>query len=117
MRIPVDGVLEDLGTAPITIERYGAPVVNALGGVDHGTPTLIETVAIVHQATRRQLERAGLDYGPDYRAVYARTELRTANTAHRPDIVVYDSRRWEVVDLADYSALSGLYLALVSLQA
>lgn len=117
VRIPVDGLLEGIGAEPITIERYGAPVVDALGDVDHGTPTLIETIAIVHQATRRMLERASLDYGPDYRAVYTRTELRTANNAHRPDVVVYDGRRWEVIDLADYSELSGLYLGLVSRQA
>jgi hypothetical protein len=119
LRIPVDGLLEDLGAEfeALVIERYAAPTVDALGDVAHGPPTEIETTAIVHQATRKQIERAGLDYGPDYRAFYARTELRTANTAHRPDVVVYAGQRWEIVDLADYAALAGLYLALGSLQA
>ena len=118
LRIPIDGILEDIGAEPevIVIERYSAPSVDALGDVDHGTPAEIETTAVVHQATRKQLERAGLDYGPDYRAFYARTELRTANTAHRPDVVVYAGQRWEIVDLADYADMGGLFLALGSLQ-
>jgi hypothetical protein len=118
LRIDVSGILEDLGTEadPIMIERFGAPTINALGEPDHGTPTEIAASAVVHQATRRQLERAGLDLGPDYRAFYTRTELQSADGATAPDVVVYDGARWTIVNVADYSALGGLYLALGSRQ-
>lgn len=117
MRIDVSGLLEDIGTesSAITIERYSAPTINALGEPDHGTPTSISEPAVVsHQATRRQIERAGLDFGPDYRVFYTRTELQCADGATAPDVIVYDGARWQVVNVADYSALGGLYLALAS---
>jgi hypothetical protein len=119
MRIDVSGILEDIGAepSPITIERAGsAPTIDALGEPVHAAPTEIEATAVVHQATRRQLERAGLDYGPDYRAFYTRTEIQSADGATVPDVVVYDGARWTIVDVADYSALGGLYLALGSRQ-
>jgi len=117
MRINVSGILEDIGTesAPITIERAGASTIDALGEPSY-TVTEIEAEAVVHQATRRQLERAGLDYGPDYRAFYTRTEIQCADGATAPDVIVYDGARWTIVDVADYSALGGLYLALGSRQ-
>ena len=118
LRIPVSGLLEDIGIepSPITIERYGPPSVNSLGDVVHGTPTSIAASAVVHQATRKQLERAGLDLGLDARAVYTREPVQTADGATAPDVIVYDGQRWTVTHVADYSALGGLYLALVALQ-
>ena len=118
MRIDVSGILEDIGAEPepITIERYAAPTIDAFGEPAHGTPTEIEAAAVVHQATRLQLERAGLDYGPDYRAFYTRAEIQCADGATAPDVVVYDGARWTIVDVADYSDLGGLYLALGSRQ-
>lgn len=117
LRIPVDGLVDILGEpTPITILRYGAPVINVLGDVTHGAPTPIEAAAVVHQATRRQLERAGLDMHTDARAFYSRTELRTATADRAPDVVQWDGRSWEIVNIADYAALGGLYLALGSLQ-
>ncbi|MEC9048869.1 MAG: hypothetical protein VYA51_12735 [Planctomycetota bacterium] len=120
LRFPIDGILEDIGTElePITIERTAAPTENALGRLDHGTPTETPAQAVVHQATRAQLERAELDYGPNYRAFYTREPLRTADGTVAPDVVVYDGRRWTIVEAADgYSELAGLYLALGSLRA
>ncbi len=113
MRIPVAGLVDLLGEeTPITIERAGAPVVDDLGDVTHSTPTEISAVAVAHQASREQLERAGLDVSTDARAFYSRTELRTGSATRAPDVVLWDGSRWEIMNVGDYSALGGLYLAL-----
>lgn len=112
-RIPVHmliPVLREPGT--LTVERYAsAPTVNAYGEVSRGTATPIEMVMVVHQASREQLERAGLDYGPDWRAFYSRQELRTT-TPGPADVVLYQGERWELHDSADYDELGGMHMAL-----
>lgn len=113
MRIPLQILLTTLGEAePIVIERAGAPTVNDLGDVTHGAPTEIEAVAVVHQATREQLERAGLDVSTDARAFYTAAEIRTVSGDRAPDVVRWAGLRWEIVNIGDYSALGGLFLAL-----
>lgn len=119
-RIPIDGLIDDIGAEeePIVIERSGTPTVDALGQTSRSV-TQLEATALVHQATRAQLERVAVDYGPDYRAFYTRTPLQAPKTATGTptDVVVYAGQRWTIVAAADYSDLAGLFLALGSLQA
>lgn len=97
----------------LVVERFADtdPVPNAFGEGVSAAPTLIPTVMVAHQATRQQLERAGLDYGPDWRAFYSQSELRTT-TPGPPDIVQYQDERWELHNAGDYAYLGGMFLAL-----
>ena len=113
--IPLLKVQGDDATKPgkVIVERYStaAPTVNAYGEMQRGTPELLALDMVIHQATREQLERAGIDYGPDWRACYAREELRTA-TPGPADVVRYQGERWELVNSADYDEHGGMHMAL-----
>ena len=122
MRIPVGSLIADLGEpAPITIERAGAAVTatDAFGDPIVAAPTEILAVAITHMAGRETIERAKVDTSAAVRAFYTTAEIRTVNGADSTpaDVVVYNGQRWLIVDVADYSALSGIYLSLGSLVA
>lgn len=119
MKIPAHllvPLLRTPATTSLTIERREtAPAVDGLGQLTPATPTLLTADFVVHQATRQQLERAQLDYGPDWRAFYSTTELRTtaaAGSSGPADVVQYNGERWTLHDAGDYSDLGGLYLAL-----
>ena len=95
----------------VTIERPVTPTVNEFGEVVLGTPTLIEAVIAAHQATRKQIERAGLDYTLDWRTFYSETELRVADSPELSDVILYQNERWELHARSDFETLGGLYIA------
>lgn len=111
--IDVTGMGPDFDAVAVTIERYTtAPTVDAYGDPQVPAPTLIAATVIAHPATRKQLERAGLDHTQDWRAFYAEVELRTASTGGPPDVIQHEGERWTLIDLAAYGTLGGLWIAL-----
>ena len=113
-KIPVHGLIPLLQeSTELILERFADadPVPNVFGEAVSAAPTLISTAMVAHQATRQQLERAGLDYGPDWRAFYSQSELRTT-TPGPADVVQYQSERWELHNSADYAFLGGVHIAL-----
>ena len=112
MKIPVHMLVPLLREAsPLGVERYaGPPTVNAFGEAVSSF-TVLSLVMVVHQATRQQLERAGLDYAFDWRAFYCQSELRTS-TPGPADVVRYQSERWKLHNSADYDFLGGVHMAL-----
>lgn len=109
MIIPVAGLVPMFGAQALTVERATAAAPN-LYGEQVVTRSNVSIVMSVHQVSRRTLERAGMDYGHDWRAFYANEELRTApDTA---DIVQYAGERWELHEAGDYGALGGIFTAL-----
>lgn len=112
--IPVASLCSLPGFEPATlvVERYAAPGVGYRGNPVEATPTLLELQMVTHQATRRQLRRAALDAADDWRAFYCNSELRTAGSGTRPDVVRFGSQRFELQNVADYNTIGGIWLAL-----
>jgi len=112
MKIPVNMLIPLLREAsPLEVEGYsGLPTINAFGEATSSF-TVISLVMVAHQATRQQLERAGLDYGPDWRAFYCQSVLNTSTPAVA-DVVRYQSERWKLHNSADYAFLGGVHMAL-----
>lgn len=112
--IPVYGLLALAGFEPVsvtrrtraqqsTIDAYGVPI----------DPADVDTTitVVMHQASRKQLERANLDAATDARIIYSTTELRTA-TDDRPDIIIADGEAWEMRTIANYGTLGGIWFGL-----
>jgi hypothetical protein len=112
--IDVRGLIPLLGQgATYTLERFTtASSINAVGRPVVPTPTSLPRTMVVHQATRKQVERAGLDHTVDWRAFYDTEELRVAGAGGQGDVVQYQGERWELHNLADYQAMGGMYMAL-----
>ena len=107
--IPVKLLLHVLGVPEsIVIERSGVSLTDELGNVTRSTALSPAEAAVVHPASRKQLERAGVDVTTDARAVYTAVPMAIG------DVVRWRAERWEVVNLGDYGELGGLYLALAS---
>jgi len=111
--LDVSSLIADLDPVSVTLERqaphtsidgYGDPVLPA--------PTTTVITVAIHQATRKQIERAGLDLTTDWRAVYATQALRVADAAGPGDVIVYGGERWLLQTLADYGTIGGIWIAL-----
>lgn len=111
MIIPVADLVPLFGGTPLTVERATASTPNMYGEAVETRSNVSITIA-VHQATRKQLERAGLDHGHDWRAFYANVPLRCGPDDIAPDIVQYQGQRWELHNAADYQDLGGISMAL-----
>lgn len=110
-RIPVNLLIPLMKEATdLTVTRSSGVTVNAYGETT-ATTTEVEIPMVVHQATRKQIERAGLDYGHDWRAFYAAEELRTANPGP-PDVVTYQGQDWMLYEVANYGNHGGVWIAL-----
>ena len=113
LEIDVRPLIGLLGGATRTVERFAtASGFDALGSPIVATPTLLSRTIVVHQATRKQVEKAGLDHGVDWHAFYDTEELRTADSGGQADVVQYQGERWLLSTLADYNTMGGMYMAL-----
>lgn len=111
--VDVGSLVDDLDPVSVTLERRGTLTsIDAYG--DPVIPAAVETTitVAVHPATRKQIERAGLDHATDWRAFYAKVELRVADSAGPGDVIQHAGERWELISLADYGTMGGIWIAL-----
>lgn len=112
-QIPGSLLLSAVPTTTVTLERYAEPTsVNAYGEPQVAAPSSSSVEMVVHQATRKQLDRAGLDHALDWHAFVSPVELRTVHNG-RPDVIeTPDGERWELHDVGHYETIAGVWLAL-----
>ncbi len=113
IQLPVHQLLDAFQADDLPVERRTtATSTNVYGEPQVAAPVTTSQRIMVHQATRKQVERAGLDHLTDWRAFYSDSELRVADSTGPGHVVQYQGERWELMDLADYNQLGGMWLAL-----
>ena len=105
-------------TGGVTIERAAEPTLNSRGEPVAQTPstTAITDVA-VHTVNGRELDRLPeADRRKEAIRVYTKVQVRTAGGGYRPDVILYDSKRYEVRLVDDYSRQGGVWISTAVLQ-
>ena len=114
--IDVSALIGDIPTTTITVRTSGAPTINRFGEVSSSTSDTSVT-AVVHPADKRTRERlTARDAARESIAIYLVTAdaVDTVRTAVAPR-VQYQGRWYEVVGVADYTALGGVCMAVADL--
>jgi hypothetical protein len=101
-----------------TRRRTAAPTVNSKGEAVAQTPvdTVVTDVAI-HTATERDLQRLPeADRRKEAIRVYTKIDQRTAGDGAAADQWLYDSKVYEVAEVADYSRQGGVWISTALLK-
>ena len=100
-------------TGGVTIKRYAASTLNARGEQVKATPsTVVLTDVAVHTASGREMQRLPeADRRKEAIRGYTKVELFTTGDSHDPDVVLYDSKRYEVKLVDDYERQGGVYMS------
>lgn len=108
--IDVSSLVGDIPTISATRRRFSAAAINAFGEAVDGAATDEARDVVIHDTGRRALERLGLDYTRSTISIYDTAEILDSQTA-RGDQWQYQGSWYEVVKLADYGTLGGIYMA------
>lgn len=106
--IDVSALVGDIPPTTVTVRTFGASTRTTTGGTTASYTDASRSV-VVHPSGRRELERRGLDTKREHIAIYDTAALGAADGV-RPPWVLYGARWYEVVRVADYAELGGLYL-------
>lgn len=101
----------------VTIKRYAASTLNSRGEKVKASPSTVAlTDVAVHTASGRELQRLPeADRRKESIRVYTKVELFTAGDSQDPDVVLYDSKRYEVKLVDDYERQGGVYISTATL--
>lgn len=102
---PVDG--------GVTIKRYAASTLDSRGEQVKASPSTIAlTDVAVHTVAGRELDRLPeADRRKEAIRVYTKVELFTAGDGQDPDVILYDSKRYEVKLVDDYERQGAVYIS------
>lgn len=110
--IDLSGLLATIGTTSVTLRRAGATSIDAFGETSNTVADTALAGVVVHPGTSRaQLERLQeADRRRELISVYSESALQVTG-ATKGDLVQYQGTWYELIDLGDYNALGGMYLA------
>jgi hypothetical protein len=104
--IDVASLVGDIPTTTVTVRTYGSSTISARGEAE-ATGTDASATMTVHPTGRRELERQGLDASRETISCYSQTAIGLPTNV-RPPRILYQTRWYEVVRVADYLALGGI---------
>lgn len=111
--MPLFNLLDTFSAPQRAVEKQtNATSFNEFGEAVIAAPVVTTQQIMVHQATRKQIERANLDHVTDWHAFYSNEELRVADATGPSFVIQYAGERWELMKLANYDELGGLWIAL-----
>ena len=102
----------------IVIERRLEPTIDDAGEAVEQAKTRIEIAdAAVHTASERDLDRVPeADRRREAIRVYTKQRIRTSGDGYAADVIVYDGKRYEAIEVADYMRQGGVYMATCLLE-
>lgn len=113
--IDVAALATDLGFEPVdcTLRTFGSSTSNTYGE-ETSTSTDTTINVVVHPSGRRELQRLGLDFLRETISVYSNDEI-VGGGATRPAEIEYQGRWYQVVRVADYARMGGIWLVHAAL--